>query len=124
MKPLIVIAALLCSTILSTMLYQNNVASKPDYIDTVNIGLQPIKAFIEKNNSVHVLAYQNHEELIYITRFCLAPSVVEPYNSNTDTLLSIEQTNTPDSTINSILSTRHILHSYSKEGYTYKLTSK
>jgi hypothetical protein len=124
MKPVIIIAVLVFGVGLSTVLFNKNVITKQDAIDSFSIGLQPIKAILSPNGIVSFKGDAYHSEFYPMSRFYLLPIHVELYNdsNNSDTLLTIE-VQQPDSAINSILKNRKIIYSGNANGFTYKLST-
>lgn len=125
MKPLIIVSVLLICTVLSTALYNKNVVGKQDTIDSFCIGLKPIKDIVSTSSRISFAGDAYHNEFYPISRYYLLPVYIRPYDKTThnDTLLTVEVSQYPDSTINSILEKRHIIYTNNNNGYIYKLST-
>jgi hypothetical protein len=125
MKPLIIIAVFVIGVGISAALFNKNVIPKHDAIDSFCVGLKPIKSILN-NNTISFKGDTYHSEFYPISRFYLLPIHLDLYtqSNSADTLLTVELTQSSDSTINSILQNRKIIHSSSANGYIYKLSTR
>lgn len=124
MKPIIVVSIILTCIVFSTALYNKNIVSKQDAVDSFCTGLKPIKKLLSANSRIRFAGDSYHNEFFPMSRFCLLPAYIHPYDDThvNDTLLTVEVTKYADSTINRILKNRRLIYSGNHNGYIYKLS--
>lgn len=125
MKPVYIIPIIFIAVILSSALFNKRVRNEKKDIDIISQSLSGASPFIKPGSSISFVGEKDIIELFSIARYILAPAYITKYNNNTkaDTLLSIQNKKSADTTLANLLSGRHILWSNEDSLYTYQITS-
>lgn len=123
MKPAFVIAFICVAIGISAYYYNKRVSTEVTEIDVIKNSLSGTKGFIHPQSKIAFASPKEAYQLLSITRFVLAPALIADKHNDTDTLLSIQYKNAPDSTISSIINNRNTIWSTTDSLYTYNLSS-
>lgn len=123
MKPAFVIAFICVAVGISAYYYNKRISTEVTEIDVIKNSLSGTKGFIRPQSKIAFASPKEAYQLLSITRFVLAPALIADKHNDTDTLLSIQYKNAPDSTISSIINNRNTIWSTTDSLYTYNLSS-
>ncbi|MEZ5015947.1 MAG: hypothetical protein R2800_02770 [Flavipsychrobacter sp.] len=122
MKGYFVIILLLVSSAIATYLFQEQHKDKPDLMDTLAIGLDPIAKLLPENSFIYYDTQQVNQDVFTRARYLLAPrNLVMDKNATLDTLLTIIDTITYNS--NSYTTLPNIVIEYKTGSYYYILST-
>lgn len=122
MKPAFVIAFICAVVAISAYYYNKRVSTEVTEIDLIKNSLSGTKAIIHSGSSIAFTCPKDAYQLLSITRFVLAPSLIEEKKNGADTLLSIQYRKVQDSAITAIISSRNTIWHTKDSLYTYNLS--
>lgn len=122
MKPAFVIAFICAVVAISAYYYNKRVSTEVTEIDLIKNSLSGTKPFVHAGSSIAFTCPKDAYQLLSITRFVLAPSLIEEKKNDADTLLSIQYSKAQDSAITAIISSRYTIWHTEDSLYTYNLS--
>lgn len=122
MKPAFIIAFICAAVAISAYYYNKRVSTVVTEIDLIKNSLAGTKRFIHTGSSIAFCAPKEAYQLLSITRFVLAPSLIEEKKNDADTLLSVQYSKPQDSSITAIVNSRNTIWHAADSLYTYNLS--
>lgn len=120
MKSFFIIVAICLSVIVSAFYFNNKIAGQTDEIDIIENGFSSAAKIIKPNSTLLFVGKADLVQLFSISRFVLAPALLQPYATDkNDTLITIQKNTNNDSTIRSIMQNREAIWSVTDSIYTY-----
>lgn len=123
MKSLYIIVAICLSVIVSAFYFNNKIVGQTDEIDIIENGFSTASKIIKPNSTLLFVGQTDLVQLYSISRFVLAPTLLQPYTTDKkDTLITVQKNTNNDSTICSIMQNREIIWSVTDSVYTYTIS--
>lgn len=123
MKSIFIILTICLSVIVSAFYFNNKIEKQTDEIDIIENGFSSATKIIKPNSTLLFVGQTDLVQLFSISRFVLAPALLQPYTTdNNDTLIAIQKNTNNDSSINSIMQNRETIWSVTDSVYTYSIS--
>lgn len=120
MKSFFIIVAICLSVIVSAFYFNNKIAGQTDEIDIIQNSFSSATKIIKPNSTLLFVGQADLVQLYSISRFVLAPALLQPHATDiNDTLIIIQKNTNNDSTIRSIMQNRETIWSVTDSIYTY-----
>ncbi|OSZ78115.1 hypothetical protein CAP35_07580 [Chitinophagaceae bacterium IBVUCB1] len=122
MKPVVIILFIAVTVGVSAYYFDKRISTQTDEIDVIERSLAGTSAFIHANSTIEFAGQKDMVQLFSIARYALAPALIKPYTTGSDTLLAIQKKEQNDSLVNTLTTSRQIIWQTNDSLYTYTLS--